>query len=143
MIIRPTRWGILFLVMTFSLLGLSGWFAGSVHAIEVEIKLTIRDSRYVMTKWVPPQEGASIVLTIKNEDTVRHGFTSALFQNLLVRTDAGGVQVYGKGIEGLYIAPGKPVQLRFQLDRPGDYPFQCDLHSHMQGELLLLHVDVA
>ena len=141
MIIRNTRWGILFLVMTFSLLGLSGWFADSVHAIEVEIELTIRDSRYVLTEWVPPQEGASIVLTIKNEDSVRHGFTSALFLNLLVRTDAGGVQVYGKGIEGLYIAPGKTVQLRFQLNRPGDYPFRCDLHSHMQGELLLLHVD--
>ena len=141
MIIRHTRWGIRFLVITFSLLGLSGWFTDSVHAIEVEIELTIRDSQYVLTEWVPPRQGASIVLTIKNEDSVRHGFTSALFQNLLVRTDAGGVQVYGKGIEGLYIAPGKTVQLRFQLDRPGNYEFHCDLHSHMQGELLLLHVD--
>ncbi len=143
MIIRHMRWGILFLVMTSSLLGLSGGFADSVHAIEVEIELTIRDSRYVLTEWVPPQEGASIVLTIKNEGSVRHGFTSALFQNLLVQTDAGGVQVYGKGIEGLYIDPGKTVHLRFQVDRPGDYPFQCDLHPHMQGELSLLHVDVA
>lgn len=143
MIIRHSRWGILFLVMTSFLLSLSGWSVDSVHAIEVEIELTIRDSQYVLTEWVPPQEGASIVLTIKNEDSVRHGFTSALFLNLLVRTDAGGVQVYGKGIEGLYIAPGKTVQLRFQLDRPGNYEFQCDLHSHMQGELLLLHVDVA
>jgi len=143
MIIRHSRWGILFLVMTSSLLSLSGWSVDSVHAIEVEIELTIRDSQYVLTEWVPPQEGASIVLTIKNEDSVRHGFTSALFLNLLVRTDAGGVQVYGKGIEGLYIAPRKTVQLRFKLDRPGNYEFQCDLHSHMQGELLLLHVDVA
>ena len=141
MIIRHTRWGILSLVMTASLLGLSGGFADSVHAIEVGIKLTIRDSQYIMTKWVPPPEGAVIILTIKNEDDIRHGFTSELFHNHLIRTDAGGVQVYGKGIEGLYIGPGKTVQLRFQVDRPGDYPFQCDLHPHMKGELLLLHVD--
>jgi len=79
----------------------------------------------------------------KNEDEIRHGFTSALFHNHLIRTDAGGVQVYGKGMEGLYIGPGKTVQLRFQVDWPGDYPFQCDLHPHMKSELLLLHVDVA
>jgi len=141
MIIQYTRWGILGLVMTFSLLGPSGWFANSAHAIEVEIELTIRDSQYILTQWVPPPEGAFLVITIKNEDGIRHGFTSELFHNHLIQTNAGDIQVYGKGIEGLYIGPGKTVQLRFQVDRPGDYPFQCDLHPHMKGELLLLHVD--
>ena len=141
MIIRLTRWGILCLVITSSLLGRCGGFADLVHAIEVEIKLTIRDSQYIMTKWIPPPEGALMVLTIKNEDDIRHGFTSDLFHNHLIRTNADGIQVYGKGIEGLYLDPGKTVQLRFQVDRPGDYPFQCDLHPHMKGELLLLHVD--
>ena len=117
MIIRHTRWGILCLVMTSSLLGLSGGFADLVHAIEVEIKLTIRDSQYIMTKWIPPPEGALMVLTIKNEDDIRHGFTSDLFHNHLIRTNADGIQVYGKGIEGLYLDPGKTVQLRFQVDR--------------------------
>lgn len=143
MIIRHTQWGILGLVMTFSLLGLSGWFTDSAHAIEVKIELTIRDSQYILTQWVPPPEGAFLVVSIKNEDDIRHGFTSELFHNHLIQTNAGGIQVYGKGIEGLYIGPGKTVQLRFQVDRPGDYPFQCDLHPHMKGELLLLHVDAA
>lgn len=141
MIIRHTRWRFLCLVITCSILGLSGWFTNSVHAIEVEIKLIIRDSRYILAEWVPPPEGALLVITIKNEDEIRHGFTSKLFHNHLIRTNAGGIQVYGKGIEGLYLGPGKTVQLRFQVDRPGDYPFQCDLHPDMNGELLLLHVD--
>jgi hypothetical protein len=141
MIVQHTRWLFLCLMITFSLLGLSGWFADSVYAIEVEIKLAIRDSQYIMTEWVPPPEGAFLVITIKNEDAIRHGFISELFHNHLIRTNASGVQVYGKGIEGLYLDPGKTIQLRFQVDRPGDYPFQCDLHPHMKGELLLLHVD--
>lgn len=116
---------------------------GSAQAIEVEIKLTIRNSQYVLTKWVPPSKGAMVVLTIKNEDNQRHGFQSEFFFNHLVRTDSMGIQVYGKGIEGLYIDPGKTVRLRFQVDRPGDYPFKCDIHPSMKGELLLLHVDMA
>ena len=52
--------------------------------------------------------------TIKNEDGIRHGFTSELFHNHLIRTDAGGVQIYGKGIEGLYIDPGKTSSCGFK-----------------------------
>jgi uncharacterized cupredoxin-like copper-binding protein len=112
------------------------------QAVEVEIELTIRQSQYFKTKWAPPPENSSVVLTIKNEDDIRHGFTSQLFQDLLVRTLSDGVQVYGKGIEGLYLDPGATIQLRFQVLRPGDYEFHCDLHPTMRGELLLLHVDV-
>jgi uncharacterized cupredoxin-like copper-binding protein len=133
---------ILVLALLTPLMVLDGWLFNHAHAIEVEIELTIRDSRYTKTKWAPPQEGASVVLTIKNEDDIRHGFTSPLFHNLLVRTLSDGVQIYGKGIEGLYLDPGATIQLRFQVDRPGDYEFKCDLHPSMKGELLLLHVDV-
>lgn len=135
----------LFLPLAFiaSLFLLDGWLFNSAKATEVEIELTIRDSQYTKTKWDPPRDGASIVLTIKNEDAIRHGFTSLLFHNLLVHTLSDGVQIYGKGIEGLYLDAGATIQLRFQVDRPGDYEFKCDLHPSMKGELLLLHVDVA
>ncbi len=135
-------WSVLALSLVIPLLILDGWLFNSAQAFEVEIELTIRDSRYTKTKWAPPPEGASVVLTIKNEDDIRHGFTSLLFHNLLVRTLSDGVQIYGKGIEGLYLDPGATIQLRFQVDRPGDYEFKCDLHPSMKGELLLLHVDV-
>ncbi len=87
--------------------------------------------------------GRPLLLTIKNQDGERHGFQSELFHDLLVRAESEGVLVYGNGIEGLYLDPGKTVRLRFQVDRPGDYRFKCDLHPSMQGELLLMHVDVA
>ncbi|PJA78654.1 MAG: hypothetical protein CO149_02850 [Nitrospirae bacterium CG_4_9_14_3_um_filter_51_5] len=139
---RSKTWFILSLALVTTLLVLDGWLFTIAQAIEVEIALTIRDSQYTKTKWAPSPEGASVVLTIKNEDAIRHGFTSQLFQNLLVRTFSDGAQIYGKGIEGLYLDPGATIQLRFQVDRPGDYEFKCDLHPSMQGELLLLHVEV-
>jgi uncharacterized cupredoxin-like copper-binding protein len=139
---RSKTWSILALMLITPLLVLDGWLFNMAQATEVEIELTIRDSQYTKTKWAPPQEGASVVLTIKNEDDIRHGFTSQLFLNLLVRTLSNGVQIYGKGIEGLYLDPGATIQLRFQVLRPGDYEFHCDLHPSMRGELLLFHVDV-
>lgn len=136
------HWFILPMALITSLLVLDGWLGHAAQAMEVEINITIRDSQYVTTKWAPPPEGASVVLTITNEDNERHGFTSKLFHNLLIRSVSEGVHLYGKGIEGLYLEPGKTVQLRFQVDRPGDYEFKCDLHPSMRGELLLFHVDV-
>jgi uncharacterized cupredoxin-like copper-binding protein len=135
-------WSVLALALVTPLLVLDGWLFNIAQAIEVEIELTIRDSQYTKTKWAPPPEGAAVVLTIKNEDAIRHGFTSQLFHNLLVHTLSDGVQIYGKGIEGLYLDPGATIQLQFQVDRPGDYEFKCDLHPSMRGELLLLHVNV-
>ena len=139
---RSKTWFILALALVTPLLALDGWLFNSAQAVEVEIELTIRQSQYFKTKWAPPPENSSVVLTIKNEDDIRHGFTSQLFQDLLVRTLSDGVQIYGKGIEGLYLDPGATIQLRFQVLRPGDYEFNCDLHPTMRGELLLLHVDV-
>jgi uncharacterized cupredoxin-like copper-binding protein len=139
---RSKTWFILALALLTPLLALDGWLFNMAQAVEVEIELTIRQSQYFKTKWAPPPENSSVVLTIKNEDDIRHGFTSQLFQDLLVRTLSDGVQVYGKGIEGLYLDPGATIQLRFQVLRPGDYEFHCDLHPTMRGELLLLHVDV-
>lgn len=127
------------IVIGLSVLG--PWLQDLASALDVEIQLVIRDSQYIMTKWVPPPEGALMVITIINEDDIRHGFTSDLFENLLVRADANGVQVYGKGIEGLYIEPGRSVVLRFTVERPGDFTFHCDLHPQMKGELLLLQVN--
>ena len=139
---RCKAWLILAIALVLPILVLDGWLFNMAQAIEVEIELTIRQSQYVKTKWAAPPEGSSVVLTITNEDDIRHGFTSQLFQNLLVHTLSNGVQVYGKGIEGLYLDPGATIQLRFQVLRPGDYDFHCDLHPSMRGELLLLHVDV-
>jgi hypothetical protein len=61
----------------------------------------------------------------------------------VTRTDTESVQLYGKGIEKLHVDPREIVQLRFQVDQPGDDKFQYDLHHHMQGELLLLYVEMA
>jgi len=85
-----------------------------------------------------PNEPGTIVL--KNTDKVRHGFTSPylLEQEVQVETSAG--ISYGKGIAGVYINPGETLQIHFTPNRPGSFPFRCDLHANMKGEFLLLSV---
>lgn len=85
-----------------------------------------------------PNEPGTI--TLRNQDKVKHGFTSKLLEELDVQVEAAGVTTYGKGIKGVYINPGETVQIHFIPNRPGKFSFRCDIHPNMKGELLLLSV---
>ena len=50
---------------------------------------------------------------------------------------------YGKGIEGVYVDPGKTLVLYFTPERGGSYTFRCDLHQQMKGELYTLDLPAA
>jgi plastocyanin len=89
------------------------------------------------------QRGAPTVIVLRNQDRIRHGFTSELFKGLLVMGEGEGVIAYGKGVEGFYVDPGKTLVLRFRMDKPGSYAFRCDLHPAMKGELYMLEVPTA
>jgi plastocyanin len=88
-----------------------------------------------------PNEPGTIIL--RNQDKVKHGFTSPLLQEVDVQVEAGGVTTYGKGIKGVYINPGQTVQIHFVPNRPGRFRFRCDIHPNMKGELLLLSIGAA
>jgi plastocyanin len=129
---------------------LVGFQAGPVTAIdsidvaqEQRIEIVIRDSAFLLTKPAPIRLGLPTVIVLRNEDIVRHGFTSQMLLGVLVHAEGEGIASYGKGIEGFYVDPGKTLAIRFTTERPGRYSFRCDLHPQMKGELLMLDVPAA
>jgi hypothetical protein len=87
--------------------------------------------------------GGDTIIIVRNQDIVRHGFTSPALAQLYLRTEGEGLASYGKGIEGFYVDPGKTLVIRLVLERSGRLSFHCDLHPEMRGELVLLDIPAA
>jgi plastocyanin len=107
------------------------------------LEIVIRDYGFEVMKGAPVRPGLPTVIILRNQDIVRHGFTSQMLMGMLVYGEGEGVATYGKGVEGFYIDPGKTLVIRFTNDRPGKYAFRCDLHPNMKGELYALEVPTA
>lgn len=112
-------------------------------AQEQRIEIVMRDSVFLLTKPAPIRPGLPTVIVLRNEDIIRHGFTSPMLFGLLVHAEGEGIASYGKGVEGFYVDPGKTLVIRFTTERPGSYPFRCDLHPQMKGEFFMLNVPAA
>lgn len=110
---------------------------------EQRIEITIRDNTFLRTKTVPIHTGFPTIIVIRNEDDVRHGFTSSMLTGLTVHAEGDGIESYGKGIDGFYIGPHKTLTIRFITQHQGQFSFECDLHRDLKGEIYLLEVPVA
>lgn len=133
-----------------TLVGLTTWLpvAGEAEvpremAQEQRIEIIVRDSQFLLTQPSPIRLHAPTVVILRNQDIIRHGFTSQVLANLLVNAEGEGIVTYGKGIEGFYVDPGKTLVVRFTTERTGNYSFRCDLHPQMKGELYMLEVPAA
>lgn len=129
------------------LAGLALFQAGPIMATdpaavaqEQRIEIVIRESTFLLTKPAPIRLGFPTVIVLRNEDIIRHGFTSPMLFGVLVHAEGEGITSYGKGVEGFYVDPGKTLVIRFTTERPGSYSFRCDLHQQMKGEFLMLDV---
>lgn len=141
------------IVETVSALLLCVWFVHSSGASveanerlviqEQRIEIIIRDSTFLLTQPVTIQMGTPTVIILRNQDIIRHGFTSPVLSGLLVRVEGDGTVVYGQGIEGVYVDPNKTLVIRFTTERPGNHSFHCDLHPKMKGELYLMAIPTA
>ncbi len=128
------------------MLSLSPGHVPPPHAMaqeETRIDITIRDSAFVLDRPVASQPGVPTVIIIRNEDIVRHGFTSTILQGVLVRAQGEGIAAYGRSLEGFYVDPGKTLVLRMTIDESGRHSFRCDLHPSMKGEVLVLDMGTA
>lgn len=112
-------------------------------AQEQRIEIIIRNFEFVLGQPAPVKPGLPTVIILRNQDIVRHGFTSPMLTGLAINGEGEGIAAYGKGVEGFYIDPGKTLVIRFTTERPGIYTFRCDLHSRMKGELYLIEVPTA
>ena len=115
----------------------------SAQAQEQRIEITIRDSTFLRTKTMPIHPGFPTVIVIRNEDNIRHGFTSSMLTGLSIHSEGEGIESYGKGIDGFYVGPGRTLMIRFITQHQGQFTFQCDLHPDLKGEIYLLEVPVA
>ena len=117
--------------------------AQELSAQEQRVEIVIRDSQFLLTQPSPVRLHMPTVLIIRNQDIVRHGFTSTVLANLLVNGEGEGIVTYGRGIDGFYVDAGKTLMVRFTTEKSGNYRFQCDLHPQMKGELFLFDVPAA
>jgi len=143
--IWSVRWSLLSLVTIVSLSWLNaerGIALETMPAQEQRIEIAIRDSVYMRTKTMPIRAGVPTVLVVRNDDPIPHGFISPMFSGLQVKVEAGGIEVFGRGIDGVHVAPGQTVMIRLTHDRQGKMTFRCDLHPNVEGELYLLDVPV-
>ena len=115
----------------------------SVALLEQRGEITIRNYDFVLSQPVPIRLHVPTVIILRNQDIVRHGFTSPMLGHMLVHGEGEGISAYGKGVEGFYVDPGKTLVIRFTPELTGKYSFKCDLHPDMKGELYLLEVPAA
>jgi plastocyanin len=140
------------LTYVFVLVALSAILILSIHPdgtslaqppADQRVEIVIRDNAFEVMRPAPVRPGLATVIILRNQDIVRHGFTSQMLMGMLVNGEGEGVAAYGKGVEGFYVDPGKTLVIRFTNDRPGKYNFRCDLHPNMKGELYALEVPTA
>jgi len=134
-----------FVVSVFVGLSVSGIDARpeGLTAQDQRIEILIREYAFMLTQPSPVRLHAPTVIIIRNQDIVRHGFTSPMMAGLLLHGEGEGIAAYGKGVEGFYVDPGKTLVIRFTTGRTGSYSFRCDLHPQMKGELYLLEIPAA
>lgn len=143
--VRHSHWGIVSvpaLAVMLSIGVMPGAVPDATSVQEQRIEIAIRNSVYVRTKAMPILAGVPTFLVIRNEDPVQHGFVSPTFAALSVRVESEGITVFGKGIEGVHLDPGKILVIRLTPEHQGKITFRCDLHPSVQGEIYLLDVPV-
>ena len=108
---------------------------------EMKIEVTMKDREYHVKGHTLP--GSLTAIVLRNQDTVTHGFSSNLFNDVQVRKEGDTVEVKEKGVKSFHVDPGKTATLYFTKGHSSgretmQYPFWCDIHSNMKGEFLIV-----
>ena len=143
--IWSAHWGLMSLITIISLSWLDAERGIALETMPVQeqrIEIVIRDSTFLRTKAMPIRAGVPMVLLVRNEDQVSHGFISPMFSGLQLTVEAGDLEVFGRGIDGVHVAPGQTAVIRLTHERQGKMTFRCDLHPNVEGELYLLDMPV-
>jgi hypothetical protein len=88
--------------------------------------------------------GVPTEISVRNEDSITHGFNSSIFSGKMEVKMEGGSVAEGKLGPHVYrVDPGKTMVLKFTLpDQPGGetktYAFWCDMHRAVKGEMLVV-----
>jgi hypothetical protein len=87
--------------------------------------------------------GVQTELSIRNEDSVTHGFNSSIFGGARDVQMVGGSVAEGKGANVYRVEPGRTMVIKFTIPPDGKgesrtHAFWCDMHRGVKGEMLLV-----
>jgi hypothetical protein len=113
---------------------------------KVEIVIKDREHGYETTGFTMPSQDTIIV--IRNQDSVTHGFASALFKDIPVKME-GGAELRGKNFRSFHVDAGRTMTLRFStapsivdpltgLGESLRHAIWCDIHPEIKGEIFVI-----
>ena len=87
--------------------------------------------------------GVPTEVSIRNEDSVTHGFNSSIFGSAGKVEMVGGSVAEGKGSNVYRVEPGRTMVIKFTVPNdPGGesrtHAFWCDMHKTVKGEMFLV-----
>ena len=113
-----------------------------------KVEITIKDRQHGYETVGITMPSQNTIITVRNEDTVTHGFASNLFKNIEVRME-GGVEVRGKNFRSFHVEPGHAMTLHFStaptkfdpatgIAESQRYALWCDIHPEVKGEVYVI-----
>lgn len=86
------------------------------------------------------QSGEKVRLILRNQDVELHAFVPlSLFQNATLQVSGNGAPEFGpQGLLRILLPSKGQTEILFVPERPGNYPFLCDLPGHiMSGKIVV------
>ena len=86
------------------------------------------------------QSGEKIRLILRNQDAELHAFVPiSLFQNSTVQVSGNGAPEFGsQGLLRILLPSKGQTEILFVPERPGSYPFLCDLPGHVMSGTIMV-----
>lgn len=120
--------------------GISGVEVRGVQVQKVEIVIQAGEAKLVRGTMYT---GFPTEISIRNEDSVTHGFNSSVFGTVDKVEMTGGSLAEGKGANVYRVEPGRTMVLKLTPSGEGKaenrtHAFWCDMHRTVKGEMLLV-----
>ena len=121
--------------------GISGLEVRAAQSVQkVEIVIQAGEAKLVRGTML---SGVPTEISIRNEDSVTHGFNSSVFGGASKVEMVGGSVAEGKGSNVYRVEPGRTMVIKFVLPPDGKgesrtHAFWCDMHRSVKGEMLLV-----
>lgn len=127
-------------VGTFLGVGISGLEVRGAQVQKVEIVIQNGEAKLVRGTMYT---GFPTEISIRNEDSVTHGFNSSAFGGVNKVEMIGGSVAEGKGANVYRVEPGRTMVIKFTpttdgKDETRTHAFWCDMHKTVKGEMLLI-----
>ena len=120
--------------------GISGVEVRGAQVQKVEIVIQAGEAKLVRGTIL---SGVPTEVSIRNEDSVTHGFNSSVFGGARNVEMVGGAVAEGKGSNVYRVDPGRTMVIKFTIPPDGKgesrtHAFWCDMHRGVKGEMLLV-----